>query len=770
MSQSDAQTGASSAGSLLDSLVTDLGTNPPALNSSGTVRLHALFSIPRLAKSLYPLAHIDPEDLQTSRSSQPVQAWVEQIILTASWSPETDLDPNSESVNGGGAEPVTNHPGRDRPESDQGSPVMAYALEAFLYTLPEEDSALLYISKLDSTGFGPRAIPRHLRPLVREQLVKAREEEGGKRLGGDGRIGYSEDSLTSALTGSFISHFASLRHWSGSDLKIGHLSLHILARSQSAYLFPSSPENPDKKILSDGGLIKWWREVVSKVVVRVRSESFGAAVQGEEKDIERDQPGPIQARPFYLIPGYNKLESHVLLPLPRPTPPRNQPSSSLQDASPPSSNGQKTTTDTTSTSDPDPTSSAGWTYGHPYSLQGSGCSSEEELPPLPLHWRRLHTGGQPDSSKGDSIEVDSRRKRTINTLMPHFSDDPKSRFLDELMIDSHEHGGGGGFTTRSAGRGGGRPDSDRKEGKEGKEEEEEGIERDVHQPSTVGGVSDEEGELKRRKKIKLDHDPTSAVTLDDGPAKTEPLDGRTKEGKEGKGEQEESVEGKASSSSLFSSPSPTTTKIVPPPPPTSERLNLVPIQTIRDQMRERSRLDRISPDEFWERMGFRQECCSGNAVGVLFVSFTQLTTTTPSIPIQTNAKPKPSRLSIPHPTLQELVFKNLMRDSCVWSSEVEASRLTSSWFENVDKAIRRKGGWIGHPQEDRTTESSRFVGRDILWSDIRITAPLQQIRDANEIFNTNHATSSHHPGSAAAASSPSVKPNVLSVKRKKKQV
>ena len=49
-------------------------------------------------------------------------------------------------------------------------------------------------------------------------------------------------------------------------------SVYIFARSQPQYLFHQSALNPEKRVLSDRGLIRWWRSVLTRCL-QVREAS-----------------------------------------------------------------------------------------------------------------------------------------------------------------------------------------------------------------------------------------------------------------------------------------------------------------------------------------------------------------------------------------------------------------------------------------------------------------------------------------------------------------
>ncbi|WFD06259.1 hypothetical protein MVES1_001604 [Malassezia vespertilionis] len=292
-----------------------------ASREDGEVHVHAVFSRPVPTHAVYPLAHV-----QLHEWSDALPVWQEQVVLTASWKPC-----------GGEAR-------------------MIYALEAYIYTILEFEAALLYISKLDSTGFGPnmRGAP----------------------------------SLPMALTAGFLHYFIAKAHWPAKRRgRVLHVSVHVLARAQPAYLFPNSPQHRDKRVISDAALIRWWRLCLSEAL------SYTARCDTEK----------IHA--FYTIPGFARNDSHPIAPLVRPG---NYPSGSrmakLADAQ--------------------------WVYGHPYSAKGASCS-EDALPPLPLHI-------QPQEARRTLRVSQGMQQRTLATLVPIFPDDPKGRFLNELLGEAHD--------------------------------------------------------------------------------------------------------------------------------------------------------------------------------------------------------------------------------------------------------------------------------------------------------------------------------------------
>lgn len=564
-------------------------------------------------------------------------------------------------------------------------------MELYLYTIPESCAAVLYISKLDSSGYGPKPISTSLREAVSVQVFG--KQQGKKRFG---------NTLTATLSSAITQHFTTFKHWDAKGYPVSHLSVHILARSQRAYLFPSSPENKDKKVLSDGGLIKWWRAVMSDVIVSTRDPN---------SPVRKDDKGEIDARAYYLIPGYNKLESHPLVPLIRQEPTPTSASNST--------NKPRTAQDILR--------EAKWTYGHPYSSSGASCSPSD-LPPLPLHWKNsnliLSRSKNADKVQQDPNQqgYDPSKVRTIPTLMPHFSDDAKTRFLDEIARDAHEHSGWKKKLCSSAAK-------DEKEGSKAsavtKQEKENRIQEkiDVSEFSSENDTSNQANRVEREKAKK-----------------------RRSEDQEPKQEKKSKL-----------NPSNTNTTNT-----SGSSLSGVPLITIRAQMREREAMDDLAIDEFWERMGFRQECCSGNAVGVFVILFTRIPPSSSSSPsVNTGLERQP--LSLPYKVLGDLVFKSLIKDTCQWNKVTHARTLTQSWLQAVDKEVRRKGGLQQYLEENGAEEKEGgLVGEGIIWKDFTLRGPtkeqLEKAQEGKKDANQDKAT-----GGGVAVGG-----NVLNVKRNKK--
>ena len=113
--------------------------------------------------------------------------------------------------------------------------VPVYALEASLFTFPATNIALLYISKVDTTGLLDRP------------------------------------SLAKTLTATFIACFLQQQHGNSMDLRV-----HIFARAADQYLFPGSVDNKGKKVLTDKQLCAWWRSVLALAALDASKTAAGS--------------------------------------------------------------------------------------------------------------------------------------------------------------------------------------------------------------------------------------------------------------------------------------------------------------------------------------------------------------------------------------------------------------------------------------------------------------------------------------------------------------
>ncbi|KAF1998190.1 hypothetical protein P154DRAFT_564936 [Amniculicola lignicola CBS 123094] len=146
------------------------------------------------------------------------------------------------------------------------------------------------------------------------------------------------------------------------------LVISLFARAQDQYLFPASIENKDKHVLDDRGLVKWWCKVLDPLVLEYAEE--GAAKPFKDRLADRNDAGHAGPTP----PKTDSTAKGYLV----------VPGFDVYDTLrylPPA---------------PSPDKPRRWAAAHPL----------REIAP--------HPGAPP------------------RCLVPHFPDDPKARFLDEL--------------------------------------------------------------------------------------------------------------------------------------------------------------------------------------------------------------------------------------------------------------------------------------------------------------------------------------------------
>ncbi|WWD16407.1 hypothetical protein CI109_100833 [Kwoniella shandongensis] len=339
------------------------------------------------------------------------------------------------------------------------SRVLVSAISAYLYTFPSASDStkpILYISKVDSSGYTPQPLP-YTRNLIR----------------------------------SFLTYFVTSRP----DLP--SLRIQLFARAQRQYLFANSADGPLKKVLGGAGLCKWWKGVYEDVCVEVMAASMsqqqlntdsptgngsgsggGGGSGPSSAGVQIQRQGERLLSVKYLLPGYDEIEARNMLGPGRPLPQVME-----------------------------------WKYEPPFGLDHSSnttvanstsTSSSKDLPP------------------------------SLANLIPSLPDDPKTRFLEELVADAP--------TTSHHGH----------------------VSADGQTKPTSTSDQSNTGE-------------TSAAQI------------KIKTKKEREAEEEESIRRSAHLT-----------------------------------------LSRVTPTEFWERMGFRQECASGDVTGFFTLESSAISTSTSS--------------------------------------------------------------------------------------------------------------------------------------------
>ncbi|CAO1637044.1 unnamed protein product [Sympodiomycopsis kandeliae] len=675
---------------LLRHLLCDVATLPRSLLPAGKghLSISVLFSPPRQHKQLFPWSHLDdPRSIASGSKPYPanneaVQTWEEMIFFHAEWRTEDD---------------------------DADDSRMICAIEAYNYTLPDHGSGVFYLSKLDTTGYSPRfnnpRLAKHLSkhdvPFVPSRSDSTSFSTPQTSSTSTPSITTQPTSLTTQLTISFLSYFMRLKHHPRlptPSRPLRHMSIHILARAQGAYLFPNSPDNPAKKPLSDSKLVIWWREVLSRVIENVKNREWDAKIDAR-----------------YMIPGLDAFESHPLVPLPPKA------------------------GDT-------PLVRAGWKYGHPYSLQGAGVTSNAELPPLPLHLD--------PSSSSSSSSSSSTCSRSLANLIPHFEDDPQSRFLDELAEEGQEPGRYANIFNQHGSATNGKAKAETVNGSSQVGVKSTDTSSQTPVPSTCNRSTSPVSRLSprnhKRRLESVDREADAAGGAATRKARGESTSPRKSRrprtgtdsplGREGPAlavvstpEPRQSPlptqvppirRSPRKSSIAASTPRPveqveprkrsvSPTKPVRPATPRANsgtpHVRLTSAQT--SALRGRLALDNVSPDEFWVRMGFRQECSSGNLVGAFFLSATfdrnsilldedqsKTEDVVPARPysptLSTRLIPGSSsrpRFTIPKLSLYKSMRNNLQLDDCYWNHKRESIELTQEFDEQRGRMLLQFG-------------------------------------------------------------------------------
>lgn len=199
---------------LRDALLAALAKLPGARE----FHLHVLVSAPRKSTALYPFARPRP------------RAYLQDVLILLS-------------------EQAT-------PDSPR---LIVSAIEAAIFNLPATSSAVLYVSKVDSTGHSKGKAPT-------AALVRA-------------FLGYYADPITRPVPAD-------------------HLWIQLFARAQAQYLFPNSADFSGKKPLTDIRLCAWWKRLLSGVA---------ADLEGKVSSLPEKEKTKVKA--YYVLPGYSELEA-----------------------------------------------------------------------------------------------------------------------------------------------------------------------------------------------------------------------------------------------------------------------------------------------------------------------------------------------------------------------------------------------------------------------------------------------------------------------------
>lgn len=195
---------------LRDALLAGLNSLP----GTREFHLHVLVSSPRKHGNLFPFANPRP------------RSYLQDILILLS----EQTTPDSPSV-------------------------FVSAIEACVYNIPATSCAILYVSKVDSTG--QATAPSPTPALVRALLL------------------FYADPATRPIS-------------------VDHLWIHVFARAQNQYLFPNSSEYPKKHPLSDIKLCAWWKRQISTVVGELATRVGDTC----------------RTKSYYTLPGLSEFEAY----------------------------------------------------------------------------------------------------------------------------------------------------------------------------------------------------------------------------------------------------------------------------------------------------------------------------------------------------------------------------------------------------------------------------------------------------------------------------
>ncbi|KAL4787830.1 histone acetylation protein-domain-containing protein [Aspergillus varians] len=157
-------------------------------------------------------------------------------------------------------------------DRDDGTEIIIFGVEVLVYTTAHLTT--IFVSKADSTG--------HL------HLLKA----GPK------------SSILRRITNTFLFFLVHTLQRPGVRLVVS-----LFARAQNQYLFPGSIENPEKHVLDDRGLIKWWCRALDPILREYEPESGS---QDQEK--KHEESARSSATAYLIVPGCDKFETRGFFP------------------------------------------------------------------------------------------------------------------------------------------------------------------------------------------------------------------------------------------------------------------------------------------------------------------------------------------------------------------------------------------------------------------------------------------------------------------------
>ncbi|KAL4772757.1 histone acetylation protein-domain-containing protein [Aspergillus nidulans var. acristatus] len=155
---------------------------------------------------------------------------------------------------------------------DDGAEIIVFGIEVLIYTTAHLTT--IFVSKADSTG--------HL------HLLKAAPKS----------------SILRRVANTFLSFLVQVYQRPGVRLLVS-----LFARSQNQYLFPGSIENPEKHVLDDRGLIKWWCCALDPILREYEPESAS-----QEQDKKHEESSRSSATAYLIVPGCDRFETRGFFP------------------------------------------------------------------------------------------------------------------------------------------------------------------------------------------------------------------------------------------------------------------------------------------------------------------------------------------------------------------------------------------------------------------------------------------------------------------------
>ncbi|KAJ5775512.1 uncharacterized protein N7511_000523 [Penicillium nucicola] len=113
-------------------------------------------------------------------------------------------------------------------------------------------------------------------------------------------------SILRLVSKTFLSYLAQTRQRPGVRLVVS-----LFARAQNQYLFPGSIENPEKHVLDDRGLIKWWCRAVDPILRKHEPES---AIQETTSMDQAVEAATASATAYLIVPSCDRFETRNFFP------------------------------------------------------------------------------------------------------------------------------------------------------------------------------------------------------------------------------------------------------------------------------------------------------------------------------------------------------------------------------------------------------------------------------------------------------------------------